>query len=123
MSKTDFGGRINLRASTGARFSLRATLNIDLSNVSVESITNQDGRGDRIYANKLPSAEITFADRGYDYNQLMTADRQNFTFEEENTDVTFFFTQGFFTGTPQVNRTNGEVSGMKIEAEKIRRRG
>ena len=123
MSKKDFGGKINLRKASGARFSLRATLTIDPATVSVESITNQDGSGDRVFTNRLPSAEISFADRGYNYDSLMLSDRDNFTFDEENTNVTFYFTQGFFTGTPSVSRINGEVTGVKIEAEKITRRG
>lgn len=123
MSKQDFGGKITLRDSAGERFSLRATLTIDPSNVSVESITNQDGSGDRVFTNRLPSAEITFADRGYAYDTLLKRGRSNFTFDEDNTDVAFYFTQCFFTGTPSINRVNGEVSGLKIEGQKITRRG
>jgi hypothetical protein len=123
MSKKDYGGKIFLRKSSGEKFSLRGTLTIDPSTVSVESITNQDGSGDRVFTNRLPSAEISFADRGYNYDSLLLSARSNFTFEEDNTDVTFYFTQGFFTGSPSANRINGEVTGMKIEAEKITRRG
>ena len=123
MSKQDFGGKITLRTSGGERISLRGTLTIDPSDVSIEAITNQDGSGDRVATVKMPTAEITFADRGYDYSALLKAPRQNFTFEEDFTDVTFFFTEGFFTGSPQINRLNGEVSGIGITAEKIRRRG
>ena len=122
MSNRDFGGKIYLRSGSGHRFSLRGTLSIDMTNVSAESITNQDGSGDRVFTNKLPKAEITFADRGYDYNRLLTMDRDNFTFEEEHTGVTFYFTQGFFTGSPVSSRVNGEVTGLAIEAQKISRR-
>lgn len=123
MSKQDFGGKITLRTSGGERISLRSTLTIDTSSVSIEAITNQDGSGDRVASVKMPTAEINFADRGYDFDALLKAPRQNFTFEEEFTDVTFFFTEGFFTGSPQTNRMNGEVTGIGITAEKVRRRG
>lgn len=123
MSKQDFGGKISLRLSDGDRLSLRSTLTIDTSSVSIEAITNQDGSGDRVATVKMPTAEITFADRGLDYDALLKAPRQNFTFEEEFTDVTFYFTNGFLTGSPSINRINGEVTGIGITAEKIRRRG
>jgi hypothetical protein len=123
MSKKDFGGHIYVRTSEGDRISLRGTLTIDPTTVSIEAITNQDGSGDRVAAVKMPTAEISFADRGKDYDAILKAPRQNFTFEEEFTDVTFFFTDGFFTGSPQINRLNGEVTGIGITAEKIRRRG
>lgn len=123
MSKNDFGGKITLRTSNGERVSLRGTLTIDSTTVSIEAITNQDGSGDRIATVKMPTAEFSFADRGLDYDTLLKAPRQNFTFEEEFSDVTYFFTEGFFTGSPQSNRMNGEVTGIGITAEKIRRRG
>lgn len=123
MSKKDFGGKITLKTSEGQRISLRSTLTIDSASVSIEGITNQDGSLDRVATVKSPTAEISFADRGYDYDKLLKAPRQNFTFEEEFTDVTFFFTDGFFTGSSQVNRMNGEVTSMGISAENIRRRG
>jgi hypothetical protein len=123
MSKKDFGGKITLKTSEGTRISLRGTLTIDSSSISIEGITNQDGSLDRVGTVKSPTAEISFADRGYDYDKLLKAPRQNFTFEEEFTDVTFFFTDGFFTGSPNANRMNGEVGGIGITAETIRRRG
>lgn len=123
MSKQDFGGKITLKLSDGGRISLRGTLTIDPSDVSIEAITNQDGSGDRVATIKMPTAEISFADRGFDYSALLKAPRQNFTFEEEFSDVTFYFTDGFLTGSPQVNRLNGEVTGIGITAERIRRRG
>ena len=123
MSKKDFGGKITLKASSGERFSLRGTLTIDTSSVSIEAVTNQDGSGDRVATPKMPSAEFTFADRGYDYDALLKAPRQNFTFDEDFTDVTFFFTDGFLVGSAQVNRMNGEATGISIVAETIRRRG
>ena len=122
MSKRDFGGKILLSFSSGERFSLRSTLTLDTAGYSIESVTNQDGSADRVATNKTRGAEITFADRGLDLDALMKGDRFNATFEEEFTGVTFYFTNGFFTGDPKINRTNGEVSGLKIEADNISRR-
>jgi len=123
MSNQDFGGHIYLRLSSGDRISLRGTLTIDPTTVSIEPITNQDGSLDRVSTVKSPTAEFNFADRGVDYDALLKAPRQNFTFEEEFGDRTFFFNQGFFTGSPGMNRLNGEVTGLGISAEKIKRRG
>lgn len=123
MAKKDYGGKIFLRLSSGERLSLRATLNIDPTGYSIEAIANQDGSADRVATNKTRGAEITFADRGVDLDKLLKGGRFNATFEEDFTDVTFYFTEAFFTGSPTVNRMNGEVSGLKIEAENVTRRG
>lgn len=122
MSKKDFGGKITLRAASGQRFSLRGTLSLETADVSAEAMKNQDGSLDRTFTLKAPKAEISFSDRGYDYDSLLTLDRQNFTFDEEHTGVTYYFTQAFFTGTPTVNRMNGETTGLSIEAERMTRR-
>lgn len=123
MGKQDFGGKITLKLSDGGRISLRGTLTIDMTTVSIEAITNQDNSVDRVATPKAPSAEFTFADRGLDYDALLKAPRQNFTFDEEFGDRTFYFTQGFLTGSASMNRMNGEVSSLGIVAERAMRRG
>lgn len=121
MGKKDFGGVIRTRLSTGDLIPLRGTLNMSTSGVSTEAVTNQDGSVDRTMTPTARRAEITFADRGLDYDRLMKSDRFNVTFIEENTGVTHFFTRAFLVGEPVKNRITGEVTGISIAAEAYRK--
>lgn len=122
MSKKDFGGRIAVRFSSGELISLRGTLNIMPTRNSSGVIVNQDGKPDRTLTPEAPSAEINFADRGIKYDDLINADRFNVTIDEDDTDVTHYFTQAFLVGRPTINRLTGEVTGLTIVAEKYTRR-
>ncbi|MDI7864298.1 phage tail tube protein [Rhizobiaceae bacterium n13] len=121
MGNKDFGGHITMRLSTGELFSLRGTLNMNTAGQSNEAVTNQDGSVDRVATVQPKRAEISFADRGVDYDALMKADRFNVTVEEDFTGVSHYFTGAFVVGDPQVNRMNGEVTGLSIAAEKYNR--
>jgi hypothetical protein len=121
MGKKDFGGIIRVRFSTGELISLRGTFNMNPSGVSVEPVTNQDGSVDRTSTPQARRVEITFSDRGLNYDRLMKADRFNVTFIEDTTDVTHFFNRSFLVGDPQVNRITGEVTGLSIAAEEYKR--
>lgn len=114
----DFGGRITVRLSTGQALSLRGTMNMNPSRQSNEAITNQDGSVDRVGTPQPARAEFTFADnKGIDLEALMKSDRFNITFDEEFGKRTHYFTDVFVVGDPQVNRMNGEVSGISIASE------
>jgi hypothetical protein len=117
----NFGGRISLRLSTGEMFPLRGTLNLNTAGQSNEAVTNQDGSVDRVGTPQPRRAEISFADKGIDYDALMKADRFNVTVIEDFTGVTHYFTDSFVVGDPQQNRANGEVTGLSISAEKYSR--
>lgn len=121
MSK-DFGGRISLRFSTGALISLRGTVTLYTAGQSNEAVTNQNGTVDRVGTPMPYRAEITFADSGLDHAKLMTGPRFNVTIDEDFTGVTHYFTDAFVSGEPQINRINGEVSGVTIVSSKYRRR-
>jgi hypothetical protein len=117
----DYGGRILMTTSTGQKFSLRGTLNMNPAGISTEAVANQDGSGDRTATVTLRRAEINFADRGLDYDALMKAPRFNVTFIEDFSGVTHYFTNAFFVGDPQLNRQTGEVTGVTIAAENYNR--
>jgi len=121
MGKKDFGGVIRVRFSTGEMIPLRGTLNMSTAGISTEAVTNQDGSVDRTMTPTARLAEITFADRGLDHDQLMRADRFNVTFIEEHTGMTHYFTRAFLVGTPVKNRVTGEVTGISIAAEAYRK--
>ncbi|NLS02321.1 hypothetical protein HGP14_02915 [Rhizobium sp. P32RR-XVIII] len=117
----DFGGRINVRLSTGATLSLRGTFNTNPSGQSNEAVVNQDGSVDRVGTVQARRAEISFADKGLDYDALMKSRRFNVTMIEEFSGVTHYYTDAFIVGDPQTNRMNGEVTGLTIAAEKYNR--
>jgi hypothetical protein len=121
MAGKDFGGTIDVRLSTGATFSLRGTLNMNPSRISIEAVANQDGSVDRTGTVQPARAELNFADRGINYDELMRSSRFNVTFIEDFSGVTHYFTDAFTVGDPQINRQNGEVSGISIAAEKYSR--
>lgn len=123
MAGRDFGGKITLKGSTGYVISLRGTVNVMPAHQSNDAVTNQDGRADRIITPDAPAAEIVFADDGLSYDTLLNADRHNITVIEEKTGVTHMFTSAFWTGKPNANRLNGEVSQLAIRADHYRRLG
>lgn len=123
MSNKDFGGKVSVKFSTGELISLRATYNINPARVSVEAIVNQDASVDRTSTNVAARAEISFADRGLNLDKLMRADRFNITIDEDGNAVTHYFTKAFLVGDPQVNRVNGEVTGISVAAESYSRKG
>lgn len=113
MSEMDFGGEFRVKTSAGDLISLRGQLTIDSSGRSVEAVTNQDGETDSTHTLTPVTAAITLADRNNDYAALMKG-RRNWTFVEEDTGVTHYFTNAFLSGKPDVNRMTGEVTGLTL---------
>ena len=117
----DFGGEMRLRLADARQLRLRAAVTLDVSGVSTEATTNQDGTNSRVATLKPRGAEVTFEDRGEDFNAVMRAPRQDIYIVEDFTGVSHIFVKGFFTGDPASNRANGEVTGMKIAADNYQR--
>jgi hypothetical protein len=122
MAGKDYGGKCTMRLSTGERIALRAGVKHMPSGIEASAIVNQDGSNDRQVTLKDRRAEITFADRGLDYEQLMKSRRFNVTFVEEYTGVTHIYNQAFVIGEPTVDRATGEVSGLTISCEQYIRK-
>lgn len=117
MAGKDFGGIMRVSTSRGYNFSLRGNLKINKARSSNDAVTNQDGSVDRTMTPKAPSAEITFRDDDFDFDAILSGDRENITIVEEQTGKTHLFTGAFWTGGPSVNRMNGEVDSMGIVCE------
>lgn len=122
MAGRDYGGKCTMRLSDGTRFTLRASVKHMNSGQSADSITNQDGSLDRTVALTARRSEITFADKGLDYEALMKSDRFNVTFVEDFTGVTHIYNSAFMVGEPTVDRANGEVTGLTIHGETYHRK-
>lgn len=123
MAGKDFGGRMQVRLSSGVPLSLRGTFSVLAGRQSIEAVTNQDGSTDRVGTPTAPRANVTFKDGGIDLSALMEAPRQNIVITEEMTGVTHHFIDAFFSGESENNRINGEVSGLTIVGDTYRRTG
>jgi hypothetical protein len=117
----DFGGRMVVRLSDGTVMSLRGTFNVNPSGQSNEAVTNQDGSIDRVGTPQPYRAEVVIRDDNADLDALMRSPRVNVTITEEFTGVTHYYTNAFFSGDPQSNRLNGELSGLTINSEQYSR--
>lgn len=123
MAGKDFGGKITVSSSRGYKLSLRGTLAVAGAHQSNDKVTNQDGSVDRLITPDAPSAELTFRDDGLDGDMLLNGDRENITIVEEKTGVTHLFTDAFWTGKPNANRINGELTALAIVASYYRKLG
>lgn len=114
------GGRVSV-VIKGLPYSARGEISIEPSNVEVNAEANVDGSVFRTIKAKPIRAKITF-DRfrtatgeylKFDGNIMV----ENFaaTFIEEDTDILHMLTGAGFTGSPDINMANGEVSGLQIE--------
>ncbi|MEP9397944.1 phage tail tube protein [Mesorhizobium sp. KR2-14] len=123
MAGKDFGGTMKFRDSSGRNVTLRGNFTIFPANASIEAVVNQDGSADRVATPTAPRAEISFADKGIDLAAMMGDERRDVTITEEFTGVAHLFTQAFYTGDPQSNRLNGEVTGVGITGAVYRKIG
>lgn len=112
-----YGGKIVVRLSSGEVFSLRGTFGIMPSSQSNEAIVNQDGSVDIVGTPQGRRFELNFADKGIDYDALMKGPRFNVTAIEEFTGVIHYFSDAGMIGDPNINRVNGEVTGLSGIAE------
>lgn len=119
----DFGGEVRMRLASGANMTLRSTLTLGTSGLSVEAITNLDGSVSRQATPKPRTAEVSLEDDGIDVDDLMRAPRQDIYFVEEFTGVTHVFLNAFFSGDESTDRTNGERTGLVINSSGYQRLG
>lgn len=123
MNGRDFGGEMRLRLQDGRNLTLRGAFTIGSSGISSESVTNQDASVSRVATLRPRTAEISLEDDGTDMNALLRAPRQDIYLTEDFTGVSHIFVNAFIAGDPRVNRANGEVTGLTIEASGYERRG
>lgn len=112
-----------MRLADGRNITLRGAFTIGSSGISSETVTNQDATVSRVATPRPRTAEITIEDQGIDLNLLMRADRQDIYLSEDFTGVSHIFISAVITGDPRANRTNGETTGLMIEAFAYERRG
>lgn len=122
MAGKDFGGTMKVRTSNGRQLSIRGTFTIQPGRTSTEAATNQDGSVDRILTPKAATATFTLVDKDGSFAAITLDDRADVTIVEDR-GVAHLFTQAFWTGDPDINRLNGEVTGLGLASDQYRRLG
>lgn len=123
MAGKDFGGVMKVRTSSGRQLSMRGAFSVQPATSSVEAMTNQDRSTDRVITLKAATVAFTLVDKDNDFALIMDEDRIDLTIVEDKTGVSHLFTQAFWTGTPDINRLNGEVTGVGASSDQYRRLG
>ena len=89
-----------------------------------DSIVNQDGSVSQTLKPSAYECDVTFEDRGEDWNAIANGGPyETVGFAEIQTGRTRVFSGAIFTGRASVSRENGEVSGLKIVSQGYTRRG
>ena len=111
-----FGGLITIEID-GVRYApTESDIQIDPSNIEVAGAANQDGSAAFTSKPKLFGADITFRNPcGIVWNSTMRKCKINATIVEEDQDRSHIFTGCRLVGSPKLNLSNGELSGLRIE--------
>jgi len=123
----DFGGEMRF-AIAGANLVVRGKVQTYPSNASAEGIVNQDGSTSRTLTPKGYRAKMTFEDTpagtatALDWNAILRGGPFNATLVEDHTGVLHTWTRAKFTGDAEVDRMNGEVTGLELLADDYKKR-
>ncbi|BDA84969.1 hypothetical protein Sa4125_25110 [Aureimonas sp. SA4125] len=118
MAGNDFGGEMRMRLADGTALVLRAAVKLNTAGLSTEVVTNQNGSVSRVATLRSRRAELTIEDTGENFDTLLRAPRQDIYIVEDFTGVSHMFGAAMITGDVSQDRTNGEVTGLMVDAEK-----
>lgn len=114
------GGRFTIDIN-GTSFSGRAEAKISPARATPENGVNWDGSGYNIVAPQLARIELSFdRGQGFTWTEDMILQPVNLTFAETDARVTHYLTAGNWSGRPEINSKDGEVTGMALESDKYR---
>lgn len=114
------GGRVAITLN-GVTYHPVADVEVEGSNVEVETVTNQDGTGGRTVKPKPFKVKIKYRDMdGLTEGQLM-AGTFDFSMIERDTGSTILLTNAWHEGTPNRNTMNGEIDGLTVTSFQYRR--
>lgn len=116
-----FGGRVSVTVDDKRFAPTEADITLDPSNLEITGQANQDGSAAYMAKPKLFGAEITFRQPcGLVWNTEMRKCKIDVTIVEEDNGRTHIFSGARITGSPRVNISKGEVSGLRIEGDTYR---
>ena len=116
---TDFGGLMRFQVN-GSPLTVRGKVSVNPSNLAATAIANNDGSTSRSLEPKGYRAKVTFEDSqagsatGQDWAVILLGGPYNLSLIEDTTGLTHTWTGARFTGDPEVDRMNGEVTGLEI---------
>lgn len=119
----DFGGHIRFTYN-GTELRVRGKVERKGTNMTSESLTNEDGSTSQIGKPRANELSCDFMDSDEDGNRV---DWQNVVFggryniaviEEDAGNVTHHYNNAFFVGEPRVDELTGTVSGLSIVTPK-----
>lgn len=114
------GGRVAITLN-GQTYNPVADVEVEGSNIEVETVTNQDGTGGRTVKPKPFKVKIKYRDMdGLSEHDLMSAPF-DFSMLEIDTGSTILLTDAWHEGTPNRNTATGEIDGLTVVAFKYRR--
>lgn len=122
----DFGGEMKFSFG-GTRLTMRGDFNTEPSNVSAEEIVNQDNSTSRSFKPKGYKAETKFEDTAVgaatsaDWDGILRGGPYIVTVEETQTGVLHTWSTARFIGSPKVDRSKGEVTGLSIISDTYKR--
>lgn len=117
----NFGGRIYIEANGVRLPPAEGDISIMPTNIVRSALSNQDGSLAVQSKPKPFSANFTFRKPCHkDWLALFFSCGGNITIVEESNGRSHLFTRAVMVGDPQVNLSNGEVSGISIAAEDYR---
>jgi hypothetical protein len=123
----DFGGEFRF-AIGGANLVVRGKFQIYPSNVSAEPLVNQDGSTSRTLTPKGYRFKASFEDSpvgtatALDWEAILRGGPYNATMVEDHTGALHTWTSAKLTGDIEVDRTNGEVTGIEGIADDYKKR-
>lgn len=118
------GGRVSIVVN-GLRYSARGELTLNPSRINVDVGANQDGTLYKTVKPQPAMAECTFDSFVDNFgtplkwsDDLLLLNNIAATFVEQDTGTTHLLSNASFVGEPGFNTATGEVSGLRIAAEK-----
>ncbi|WP_375455716.1 phage tail tube protein [uncultured Methylobacterium sp.] len=114
------GGRYSATIN-GKAFSGRAEAKLKPARGTPENGVNWNGKGFSFVKPQLSAVELTFdRGQGLKWDEAMILQSIDLTFVEDDARVAHYFTAARWSGEPEINTKDGEVSGMKIESDQYR---
>lgn len=118
----NFGGRIIFNFGGTAIPPVEGSIELDPTAVESEAQANQDGSIAYMVKPKVPGAELRLRDAArYDWQALLMR-TGDVTIDETDNNVTHFFTGARLVGNPKINRSTGEVTGLRVAGGQYKRR-
>jgi Phage tail tube protein len=121
LSDYNFGGRISITAGTQRFTPSDGDVTIEPTNIKVDAKANGDGSPCYTASPKLYGAKIKFRDSSSITWDDIVRQSLDVTIVEEDNNRTHIFSSCRAVGEPEVNISNGEVSGMEIRGQQYQK--